>query len=55
MTDALLMCGPDAIAETKACTLEFGGQVLGDDLAATVLRMDIAKSRTDNFRLNSGE
>jgi methylglutaconyl-CoA hydratase len=26
--DALLMCGPDAIAETKACTLELGGSYL---------------------------
>jgi methylglutaconyl-CoA hydratase len=42
--DALLMCGPDAIAETKACTLELGGQLFGDDLAARLARMHAAKT-----------
>ena len=44
--DALLMCGPDAIAETKACALELAGQVLGDDLAARLARMHAAKRMT---------
>jgi methylglutaconyl-CoA hydratase len=46
MIDALLMCGPDAIAETKACALELGGQVLGDDLAARLARTHAAKRMT---------
>jgi methylglutaconyl-CoA hydratase len=46
MIDALLMCGPNAIAETKACTLELGGQVLGDDLAARLARMHAVKRMT---------
>lgn len=44
--DALLMCGPGAIAETKACTLALGGQMLGDDLAARLARMHAAKRMT---------
>jgi methylglutaconyl-CoA hydratase len=46
MIDALLMCGPDAIAETKACTLELDGQLLGDDLVARLARMHAAKRMT---------
>jgi methylglutaconyl-CoA hydratase len=44
--EALLTCDPDAIAETKACTLELGGQLLGDDLAARLARMHAAKRMT---------
>jgi methylglutaconyl-CoA hydratase len=46
MIDALLMCGPDAVAETKACTLELGRQLVSDDLAARLARMHAAKRMT---------
>jgi methylglutaconyl-CoA hydratase len=46
VVDALLMCGPDAIAETKACALELGGQLLGDELAGRLARMHAAKRMT---------
>jgi methylglutaconyl-CoA hydratase len=44
--DALLMCGPNAIAQTKANILELGNQVVGDDLAARLARMHAAKRMT---------
>jgi methylglutaconyl-CoA hydratase len=44
--DALLMCGPDAIAQTKACALELAGQVVDDDLAMRLARMHAAKRMT---------
>jgi hypothetical protein len=40
------MCGPDAIAEPNACTLELDGQLFGDDLAARLARMHAAKRMT---------
>src|SRR3546814_1390283 len=39
--DALLMCGPDAIAETKACALEMAGQVIDDALADQIGRAHV--------------
>ncbi len=44
--DALLMCGPNAIAQTKANILELGDQVVGDDLAARLAKMHAAKRMT---------
>jgi len=44
--DALLMCGPDAIAQTKACALELAGQIVDDELAARLARMHAAKRMT---------
>ena len=44
--DALLMCGPDAIAETKACALEMAGQVVDDALADRLARQHAAKRGT---------
>ncbi|HTY53561.1 MAG TPA: enoyl-CoA hydratase-related protein [Candidatus Binataceae bacterium] len=44
--DALLLCGPDAIAETKACALELEGQVMSDDLANRLARAHAAKRMT---------
>ena len=44
--DALLLCGPDAIAETKACALEMAGQVVDDALADRLARQHAAKRGT---------
>ena len=44
--DALLLCGPDAIAETKACALEAAGQVIDDDYAMRLARQHAAKRQT---------
>lgn len=46
MIDALLMCGPDAIAQTKACALETAGQVIDDNLAMRLARQHAAKRMT---------
>jgi methylglutaconyl-CoA hydratase len=44
--DALLMCGPDAIAQTKVCALELEGQVMDDATAARLARMHANKRMT---------
>ena len=44
--DALLMCAPDAIAETKACALEMAGQIIDDELAMRLARQHAAKRMT---------
>src|SRR5690606_30730729 len=44
--DALLMCGPEAIAETKACALEAAGQVIDDAYAERLARQHAAKRMT---------
>jgi methylglutaconyl-CoA hydratase len=46
MIDALLMCGPDAIAQTKACALELDRAVIDDDLAERLARMHALKRMT---------
>ena len=46
LIDALLMSGPDAIAETKACALEMAGQVVDDVLATRLARQHAAKRMT---------
>ncbi len=46
LIDALLMCGPDAIAETKRCALELAGQVVDDKLADRLARQHAAKRMT---------
>lgn len=44
--DALLLCGPDAIAETKACALEAAGQIVDDAYADRLARQHAAKRTT---------
>ena len=44
--DALLLSGPDAIAETKACALASAGQVVDDALAMRLARQHAAKRMT---------
>ena len=46
IVDALLLCGPDAIAETKACALESAGQVVDDEWAERLARQHAAKRMT---------
>jgi methylglutaconyl-CoA hydratase len=49
--DALLMCGPDAIAQTKACALELDRAVLDDDLVA---RLAHARGQAHNAGRRGG-
>lgn len=44
--DALLMSGPQAIAETKACALETAGQIVDDALAERLAKQHAAKRMT---------
>ena len=46
LIDALLMCGPEALAETKACALEMAGQVVDEALAMRLARQHAAKRMT---------